>query len=589
MVESLAASAARRKSPVQTPAVAEGWRQWAGWPALAVGLPLAWLVLAPLLVLAISAFKPTGFLLDPGFTLDILIDTWTSAEVWRLVQRTLAFAAGSTVLALILGGILAFIVERTDLRGRDFVRPFILVPMAIPPFLTAIGWTLLLSPRTGTINIALMQLFGLTKAPFDIYSLSGMIFIEGLALSPSAFLVLSPALRNFDAALEEAALMSGAGSWSLVRRVVLPLLTPALAGASAYLMIVSCMVFDVPGTIGMPGGVSVLSTYLYDLLNNSPTGLPDYAAMSAIALLVIVALSLVCLLYQRLMREASRYVTVGARAFRPRPFHLGALAPAAGIFVTLYALVTVVLPLGMLVWSSLMPYLMPFSLDALHQLTLANHRDIFAEPGMGLALWHSLEIAFVVACVVALFACLISVVVVRSRAPGRGLIDLLAFLPLAMPGVLIGTALVYVYLLVRVVPIYGSVWIITVAHVTVYLSFGSRTTNAALTQLHPELEEAARMCGASRFTGLRRVLVPLAAPALGAVWIWVFSHSLRELSAALMLQGAANKTVPTMLFGYWSQGLATRAAAVGVWLAAGLLALLLLSALLQALQRWRAD
>ena len=172
---------------------------------------------------------------------------------------------------------------------------------------------------------------------------------------------------------------------------------------------------------------------------------------------------------------------------------------------------------------------------------------------------------------------------IKSQAPGRRVVDALAFLPLAMPGVLIATALIYVYLAVKIVPIYGTIWIIAVAYLTIYLSFGSRAMNGVVLQLHPELEEAARMSGAGLCDTVRRIIVPLTAPGLAAVWIWVFAHCLRELTAALMLQGADNATLPALLYSYWSGGETNKAAAVGVWLVLGLLAVVIVWQLLARL------
>ncbi len=183
--------------------------------------------------------------------------------------------------------------------------------------------------------------------------------------------------------------------------------------------------------------------------------------------------------------------------------------------------------------------------------------------------------ALVASTAVAALSLVTAWVSIRSRAPGRRAIDALAFLPLAMPGVLIATALIYVYLAVKIVPIYGTIWIIVVAYLTIYLSFGSRAMNGVVLQLHPELDEAARMSGAGLLRVARRIIVPLAAPGLAAVWIWVFAHCLRELTAALLLQGADNATLPTLLYTYWSGGETNKAAAVGVWLVIGLLAVVI--------------
>jgi iron(III) transport system permease protein len=263
---------------------------------------------------------------------------------------------------------------------------------------------------------------------------------------------------------------------------------------------------------------------------------------------------------------------VTGKGYRPRPFRLGRLRWLAVAAVVLYFLCAVLAPLLILVWTSLMPFQAPVSVAAARMATLANHREFFANPFIVAATFNSITVALVASTAVAALSLVTAWVSIRSHAPGRRAIDALAFLPLAMPGVLIATALIYVYLAVRIIPIYGTIWIIAVAYLTIYLSFGSRAMNGVVLQLHPELDEAARMSGAGLLATVRRVIVPLTAPGLAAVWIWVFAHCLRELTAALLLQGADNATLPTLLYSYWSGGETNKAAAVGVWLVLGLLA-----------------
>ena len=552
-------------------------------PVLATGALLTWLVLVPLAVLIVSAFKPTGLLRDPGFTLAHLIDTYSSAQFWSLVAATLQFAIGSTAVALVLGGTLAWLTERTDLPAPALVRALVILPMATPPFLLAISWIILLSPRTGVINALLMGAFGLNAPPFNIYSLGGMIFVEGLALVPSAFLILAPAIRNLDPSLEESALTSGAGIGQLIFRIVLPLLLPALAGTAIFLMIVSFVVFDVPGTIGMPARIFVLSSQIYSLVADSPRGIPEYGKVSAMALMFTLGLLALTAVYHRLMRHANRFATVTGKGYRPRPFRLGRLRFLAIAAVVVYFIFAVLAPLLILLWTSLMPFQAPLSVAAAKMATLANHREFFANPFIEAATINSIIVAVVASTAVAALSLVTAWVSIKSQAPGRRVVDALAFLPLAMPGVLIATALIYVYLAVKIVPIYGTIWIIAVAYLTIYLSFGSRAMNGVVLQLHPELEEAARMSGAGLRDTVRRIIVPLTAPGLAAVWIWVFAHCLRELTAALMLQGADNATLPALLYSYWSGGETNKAAAVGVWLVLGLLAVVIVWQLLARL------
>jgi len=542
--------------------------RWENAPAALLLAILCYLVLIPIALLLIASLKPTGLPLDPGWGLDNYVKVYGDPSFYQLIWRTLQFALGCMVGALIVGGLLAWLVERTDLPWRGAARAMILIPMVLPPFLLAMAWIMLASPRTGFVNQLARDWLGLSQAPFDIYTLGGMIFVEVLALTPSTYLILASAFRNMDPALEEAAMLSGARFSQILTRVFLPMLAPAFLAAAAYLLMVGFLVFDVPGTLGMPVGIFVLSSRILYLATDQSGGISAYGMISAIAGSLLAMLLALALVYRRLTRHSSRYVTVSGKGFRPRQLQLGPLRPFAAGFVVLYFLLSCLAPLAILVWTSLMPFQAPVSTEMLARATLANHAATFANTRVGTALWNSIWVSIVSASLVTALALVGSWVVLRTRQPGRPFIDIMMFIPIAIPGTMIGMALVYVYLTLTFVPIYGTAWILVVAYVTVYLSFASRATGSVLIQLHRDLEEAARMSGATPLATLRRILVPLTLPALLGAWIWVVAHVMRELSTALLLQGDNNTTLAVLLFGYWSGGQPTRAAAVGVWLVA---------------------
>lgn len=541
---------------------------------------LAYLVAVPLVLLAIASVKPTGLPLDPGFTLDHFGAVYGDPGFWRLLGNTLVFALGCTAGALLVGGALAFVVERTDLPAKRLARILIATPMVLPPFLLAMGWALLASPRTGALNHLAAAVFGVETAPLNIYSMGGMIFVEVLALVPSTFLILAGAFRQMDPALEEAALACGARGWQVARRVFLPLLAPAFGAAAAYLLIVGFLVFDVPGTLGMPVGLFVVSSRIVYLASDQSGGTSAYGQIAAIAATFLILLLALAFGYRRMTREATRYVTVTGKGFRPRQLALRGWRWPAIAAVGLYFMLAVLAPLALLVWTSLTPYLAPVSAEMLDKLSLAQHAAAAANRRVAGAAWNSVWISMLAATVVVALALGIEWVVLRTRAPGRAALDTLAFMPLAIPGTMMGMALVYVYLTLSFVPVYGSAWILVIAYVTVYLSFSSRAAGAVLIQLHRELEEAARTSGANTGQTLRRIVAPLVAPALIGAWIWVVAHCMRELSTALLLQGEDNATLAVQLWSYWAGGEPNKAAAVGVWL---VLAMTVVTALWQRL------
>ena len=545
-------------------AFADGLRR--NLPALGLLLLLGYLVVVPLALLLVASFKPTGLPLDPGWSLKSYADVYGDAGFYRLALTTLEFALGCTLGALAVGGSVAWLVERTDMPYKRTARVMIVVPMALPPFLLAMGWALLASPRTGFFTLLLRDLLALAEPPLNIYSVGGMIFVETLALVPSTFLILAPAFRNMDPALEEAAMTSGASFGQTLRRVFIPLLAPALLAATAYLLMVGFLVFDVPGTLGLPVGIFVLSSRIVYLASDQAGGISAYQLISAMAVTFLVLLLALAWVYRRYTQRAGRYVTVTGKGYRPRQIRLGRAAPLALGCVAVYFTLSVVAPLAILAWTSLMPYQAPVSREMLGKITLANHVDAFRNTRVVQATWNSIWVSALSATLVCAIALVCSWVTLRTRQAGRQLIDTLAFLPIAIPGTMIGMALIYVYLTLNFIPIYGTPWILVVAFTTVYLSFTSRTANGVLIQLHRELEEAARVCGASASVTLRRIVLPLILPALLGAWIWVVAHVMRELSTALLLQGEDNAMLAVLLWGYWSGGQPNKAAAVGVWL-----------------------
>lgn len=551
------------------------------WRTVAIGaitLIVLYFTVAPLALLLVSSLKQGGLPGDRGLTLEHYVTTYTDPRTYTLLGSSLLFAAGTAVFALCLGLVLAWLLERTDMPARGFWRLLVLVPMATPPLILAMSWILLLSPRIGAINHLLMFVFGLEQAPFNIFSFPGMIFVQGLALVPVAFLTIAPAFRNMDPALEEAAATAGASLWGTLRRVVLPLLAPSLGAAAAFLFIVGLVVFDIPGILGLPVRIMVFSSKVF-MAANPAAGLPEYGQASSLALVFLVILGLLSWVYFRLIRQSHRFVTVTGKGFRPRLLRLGRWRYLALALVLLYFVLAVAAPLGILVWTSLLPYYTKVSAKMLPLLSLKNYWQLFAHPKVLLALRNTAIVVVAAASGVAVLSGLVSWVIVRIGGGLGALLDVLSFLPVAIPNILLGLALVYVYLTVKFIPIYGTVWILVVAYITQYLSFGTRATNGAYLQIQKDLEEAAQVAGASWGQTMRRIVVPLVAPALAGVWIWVAGHAMRELSAALMLTGGKNVVLSTLLWGFWESGEMTRAAALAVLFTLALTVLVMVSGL----------
>lgn len=545
-------------------------------PLAAAGL-LLYLVGFPLAMLLLGSVSVEGEA-TKGLTLTNYVETYSDPRTYTLLLNSVVYSLGSSLLALTLGTGLAWIVERTNTPGRRAFFALSLVPLIVPGVVSSIAWIFLLSGQIGVVNRAIMAVFGMETAPFSIFTLGGMIWAEGLHLSPLVFLIMSAAFKSMDPSLEESALMSGSNTARTLRRVTLPILLPAFASASLIMFVRGLESFEVPRLIGVPGRVPVFTSAIYSELHDYP---PDFGGAGALAIgLLLISVAGVWA-YQRLTRRAERYATVTGKAFRPRVLDLGRWRYAATGALVAYFLVIIGLPFGILLFASVIPFYIP-SLEILSRFTLDNYRFVFEHPSIQVAVRNSFLLGVTAATLTMGLTAVIAWITTKTRLPGRGGLDFIAFVPIAIPGLVLGVSMILQYLspAFRVLPIYGTLWILVVAYTTKYLPYGMRTNSAAMLQIHKELEEASAMSGASWWLMFRRITLPLLRPALVAGWLYIFIVSVRELSASVLLVTSESVVLAVVIFDLFESGKSNAVAALSVML---ILALLVIVAAVQRL------
>jgi iron(III) transport system permease protein len=537
-------------------------------------LLIANLVIAPLVMVLTTAFNLGPTARTAEFSLDYFRQAWSSPSTWTVLGNTAVFALGSTTLAMLIGVFFAFMVERTDMPLKNFAFAVVPLTIAMPGLLYGIAWVLLLSPRIGLFNLALLGLFGrngglltgwagigFDGAPIQAYSMLGMIFVDAIRGVGVVFLMTVGMFRNMDPSLEEAALVSGAPPGRVARRVTLRLMLPGILAAFVYSLSGSLETFEVPAIMGLPANISLLSTKIY-LLNKAD----DEATAGSIGIVFILLAVLFVYLYSRLTRRIEKFSTVTGKAYRPRVMQIGSLKYVAAALVWLYLGVVVIAPFFVMVWASIQPYYAVPSAQALARTSLDAYVWIFTNPQGATALLNTVLLTLVTPTITMLLCTLISWYVVRSRMRGKRLLDMLAFLPNSIPSIMIALAFVFLFLTVpwRLIPIYGTVWIIGLAVLTRYLPFGSRTMHSAILQLHRDLEEAAEVGGVSWFSAFRLIVLPLLFPSIVAGWVFVALHALRETTMALMLYSPSSRVISLLMWDTWQSGDVNKATATGV-------------------------
>lgn len=525
-----------------------------------VSVITGYLVLPPLYsVLQTSLFttKLTGELDE--FTLRYYGELFRELQVLGPFLNTIYFSIGSALFATIIGGVVAWIVTRTDtpLRGLGYFTAF--ASFGTPFILYTIGWLLLLG-KAGPVNYWLRTLLNQSGPVLNVYSLWGMVLIESFLWSPFVFLMLAASFRSMDPSLEEASATCGARLWQTLRRVSLRLMLPAFFSVILLIFIRSFESFEIPALVGLPGDIRVLTTSIYLDSQRMP---PTYGRAGAFSVLLMLVVAATLYLYFRVTREGDKFHTVTGKGYRPTVIQLGRWRYVTAALLLLYSFVLLVVPFLIVLWASLLPFYMQPSLEAFPLFTLKNFITAVHFPKITDSIKNSILLGLGSASVVMLLTTFASWILVRTKLRGRWLLDLLTTLPLLFPGIVMGLAIMRFYLIVPI-PIYGTLWILLVAFITRYIPYGIRYTHSGLLQLHRELEEAAYASGASWSNAMRRITLPLLTPSFLGGWVFVFLLSAKELSMSILLASPQTPVVSVAIFELWENGQVGELAAFGV-------------------------
>ena len=544
---------------------------WNHWVLILVGI----VVLLPLTFLVLGSFStatlPADFSLDE-MGLENYLNVWLDPATFDVFYNTFVYVVGSSAIGISLAAVLAWLVERTNLKGKIWIYAGVPMTLAMPGLIQAMAWVLLLSPNSGFINLTLMDLLGLEEAPVNIYSLWGMAFVEGLRLVPTAFLMLVPLLRSMDPALEEAAAVSGANPVSTIRRVTLGLMAPGIIAVTIYQAITAMEVFEVPGVLGLPVGIHVFATKIFVAIQ-AISVLPSYGEANALAMLYLLIGFGAAILYWMVIRRSEKYAVVTGKGYRPRLTDLGQWRHLFMALVILFLFLSIILPLLVMIYASLVPVLQQPTWEVFTKLTFEHYDFVFTFPRFATMFQNTIIMVTVTATATTIISFLVSMVIVRSKFWGRRTLDMLAFIPHTIPGIVSGLALLWLFLILN---IFGSYWTVVFGFTIAFLAYGTRAMNAAILQIHSDLEEASSVSGAPPWRTMLRVFIPLMMPSFVGLWIWVVLLSIRIAGLPLLLvQGPENQLLAVTIWNMWDEGLIEEVGAIATMMILGIFILVL--------------
>jgi iron(III) transport system permease protein len=500
----------------------------------ALAAVLAVLVVLPLAWLAYYALVDK----DGQPTLANFAALVSDATLRRPFLIAIGMALGVGALSCAIATPLAWLVARTNMPGRWLVRALVTASFVTPPFLGAIAWEILAAPNSGLINVFWRQATGAQQydALVNIYSFGGLVFAIACYTFPYVFTLVANGLDRVPADLEDASSILGARAWTTLRRVTLPLVLPAMLAGSLIAILQALTMFGSPAILALPAGFHVITTKIWSLFQYPPK--PGLAAAAALPLLLITVL---LLQGKAWILGRKGFTVLGGKSGAPRVTRLGAWMPVALLFAFLVLSLTVLLPYAALVKAA-------FTKNGVDGLTLHNFNFVFFEfSATRLAMWNTFLLGFSTATLGTGLALLAAYFVARAPVRGSAALGLLATAPVAIPGIVLGVGLFLTYSHPQLM-LYGTLWILLIAFLTIEMPAGYQQLSAAFHGIHPELEEASRILGASRLKTLRLITAPLLRTSVIATWCFVFIGTIRELSATILLTTANTKLVSVIIY-----------------------------------------
>ncbi|WP_345751046.1 ABC transporter permease [Microbacterium rhizophilus] len=531
---------------------------------------LTGLILVPVATVFFGAFQSAAPGL-PGstFSLRAVLSVYASPAYVSSIVGTLLMSIGVAAIAVVLGALAAWILARTDVRLRAILELGLIAPLFISPFIGAVAWNMLGAPRSGIINVNLQWLLGTDTTYVDISTVPGVMFVQLLYFLPYTYMLISSSLKNMDPSLEEASYLNGRGIVQTALRVTLPVVRPAIVASFFMIAVFSTGIFAIPAALGMDAWFSPLAVQVYRKMTVFPA---DPPAAAALGTLIFWFTLLGIYFYRRSLRNGRRFVTVGGKATRPRVVRLRWARWPITILLSLYGFFAAVLPYAAIILISLTPYTitdlrkMTWSFDSLWK--------VMSSPEVTSALLNTIWIALAVPTLAVALGLGVAYVSIRERGRLATVIDYVSNFPMAVPGIVFATGIVWLY--VRT-PLYATIGLLIITLVAAYMPQAARFAATGLMQVDGSLEEAARMNGASKIKAILTVTMPIVAPSLASSWVLLFIFSSREVNEAVIVAGPRSQPLSVLAWNYVEDGQLNQTAVVGLLMSLIMLAGLIIS------------
>ena len=496
----------------------------------------------PVLLILFNAFFVEGKFNSLDF-----YNVLTEPETFQALKNSFVIACMTTVGSVIVGTFFAWLVTRTDLPYKTFMKSLFLVPFMLPSFIGALAWKMLLSPHSGYINKMWMEMFNTTEPLFNIYSYAGIALVEVMYLFPFVFIQVCGALERMDPTLEESARISGAGLLTITRKITIPLVLPSIMSGALLIMLYSMAHFGTVAVLGIEQGIYNIPTLIYEKIHQSAGSFASIRTGTVLATVLIAPAALIIWTQQKILSRG-HYQIIGGKSFRPMELKLRGLRYPLLIFCLAYIGFTIVLPTVVIF---LVGGVQTYGLSILdpNNLSLDNYKYILFEYDVTRdAIWNSVTLGLAAAFITMFAGVMISYVIVKMKVRGKGILEFLGMLPFSVPGSVIALGVILAWSGAYGINIYNTVWIILVSYIARYMAFSLKANSAALEQVHDSLMEASRSCGASMWQSLKDIVIPLVRPGMISAFFLIFLPALRELTVSIMLYAPTTRTIGVAIY-----------------------------------------